>query len=454
MFCGVSKRLTHLRSFYSACPSKIFLDILDCAIIFSVSFLNLAQPFGSVFSGFLSDALGRKITIISSSLPMMSGWLLIAMAIHVYMLYIGRLMTGLALGFVTTSIQVIIAETMEPIYRDFMIGVPFVSYNFGIAMVYQMGANFHWRTIAWLSMTIPLLSAGLLLFVPESPVWLVNNGREKHALETLTDLRNNAEMAKAEVDELVIRREIMLKENQKKLNLCRLICRENVLKAITVTYVFRVAVIWSGALLLVFYMYDMIHLLCTDVDCTPIGVYTAYVRFFFTTLCCLLLFYIGRRSFIISTSLFAGGFLTVLVLYRILRGPHQQDTADVYVTSLCLIGYCGTSASFMLMTGVMTGELMPARIRGRLGGYNSALFNLLTFAASKVLPTVLEQLGANGTLAVFSSGCFGVSLTVFFLMPETKNLTLGQIEDYFRDEKWLWMNRRRKKLSVRRTATA
>lgn len=382
-----------------------------------------------------------------SSIPMVCGWVLIAKAEHVYMLHVGRLLTGLAQGFVTTSIQVIIAETMEPAYKDFMIGIPFVSYNLGVALAYQMGTFLNWRNVAWLSCAFPVLSAGLLVLVPESPVWLIQKGRDQEALQTLTKLRNNAESAKAEAAELIQRREDMLRSNEKKANLCQMLCRKNVLKAVTVTYLFRVFVILSGALLLVFYMPDVLNRLCTDVDCSPIGVYTAYVRFFFTTFCCLLLVYIGRRPFIISTSLFSGGFLLLLVVYRLLRGNHHQDIADVYVTSLCLIGFCGTSASFMLMTGVMAGELMPSRIRGRLGGYNSGMFNLLTFVASKVMPTMMDALGATGSMALFSVGCFCVSLTVFLIMPETRKKSLGQIEDYFIHEKWLWMNRTRRRPS-------
>lgn len=383
-----------------------------------------------------------------SSLPLIGGWVLIAMSVRVYMLHIGRFMTGLALGFVTPSIQVIIAETMEPMYRDFMIGIPFVAYNMGIALSFQLGVFFHWRLVAWISMSLPVLSAALLILAPESPVWLVNNGREKQALKTLNHLRNNKQMATAELNELIRRREMRLRANLKKENLCRMICRKNVLKSIVVTYIFRLAVIMSGAQLIVYYMPEVLNRLCTEVNCSALGVYTAYVRFIFTVLCCLLLFYIGRRPFMIFTSLFSGAFLAVLVVFRLLRGPHLQDMADVYVTSFCLIGFCGTSASFMLMTGVMAGELLPAHIRGRLSGYNSALFNLLTFAASRLLPTVMDAVGATWTMALFSAGCFCISLNVFLIVPETKNLTLGQIEDYFRNEKWLWMNRSKKKLST------
>lgn len=376
---------------------------------------------------------------------MIGGWITIALADRIFWLHIGRFMNGLAIGCVSTSIQVIIAEAMEPLYRDFMMGIPFVAYNLGIALTYQMGIYLNWRMVAWLCIIMPAMSVVLLTLVPESPMWLVQKGHDTDAMKVLTKLRSSESMAKAEMKILVARRENALSGMQHKSNLCQLMCKRNVIKALTVTYTYRVFVIVSGALIFVFYMPFLLGRICTETDCTAMGVYASYVRFIFATLCCLLLYYIGRRTFIISTSLFAGGFLSVLVIYRLIRGPHQQDHVDVYVTSLCLIGYCGMSASFMLMTGVMAGELMPSNIRGRLGGYNSAVFNFLAFVVSKVFPSFVNAIGIEYTVSVFGGGCFCIALTMFLIMPETKKKPLTEIEDYFVDEKWLWMNRSTKK---------
>lgn len=412
-----------------------------------VSILNLAQPFGSIFAGFLSDAYGRRSTLIFSAFPMISGWILIALSSHILVLYIGRFLTGFAVGCVTTSIQVMIAETMEPINRDFMIGVPFVAYNLGVAFIYQMGASLGWRSIAWLSITMPAISVGLLVLVPESPMWMVQKGHDQEALSVLTHLRNSTTKATNEMNVLIARRESMLKSTDTSDNLCKLICRANVLKAIAVMYLFRIFVLISGALILVFYMPFVLSHLCVKMNCAPIGVYASYVRFLSTIICCMLLYYIGRRPFIITSSFLSGLFLFILLWYLKIRGSANEDSYYVYVTSFCLIGFCGTSASFMLMIGVMVGELMPTNIRGRMGGYNSAVFNFLTFGISILFPSFVDTCGIKYTIAAMCAGCFGIAFSMFFLLPETKNKPLSDIEDYFVHEKCLWSNRLKRTLS-------
>lgn len=40
---------------------------------------------------------------------------------------------------------------------------------------------------------------------------------------------------------------------------------------------------------------------------------------------------------------------------------------------------------------------------------------------------------------------FGAAVVMFLNLSETKGHALGEIEDYFQNEKWLWMNRSSRK---------
>ena len=58
----------------------------------------ISTPFGALLSGFLMDVLGRKSTIIVVSVPFLIGWLTIALATKVSLLYAGRTVSALASG--------------------------------------------------------------------------------------------------------------------------------------------------------------------------------------------------------------------------------------------------------------------------------------------------------------------------------------------------------------------
>lgn len=60
----------------------------------------VSNPLGALLAGILMDLVGRNTTVKLSSLPYLAGWALIAMAQkgNIIPVYVGRLLTGLAIG--------------------------------------------------------------------------------------------------------------------------------------------------------------------------------------------------------------------------------------------------------------------------------------------------------------------------------------------------------------------
>lgn len=83
----------------------------------------------------------------------------------------------------------LIGEISEPKLRGMFSSVPFASYSFGILLVYALGSVLHWRYVAGLSTILPSLAIGIFVFLPESPVWLVRNGKIQKAEKALTWLK-------------------------------------------------------------------------------------------------------------------------------------------------------------------------------------------------------------------------------------------------------------------------
>lgn len=64
-------------------PNSIWymnLDNTQMAIV--GSFVNLGALLGALTGGFLMDRFGRKLVLITMSLPFITGWLLIIVAVH------------------------------------------------------------------------------------------------------------------------------------------------------------------------------------------------------------------------------------------------------------------------------------------------------------------------------------------------------------------------------------
>ncbi|KAJ8935322.1 hypothetical protein NQ314_012890 [Rhamnusium bicolor] len=69
---------------------------------FQLSWVGSLVPLGAMFIcmpvGWMADVIGRKLTVLFSSIPFIIGWLLMTFPAHIGMVYAGRLLTGIAGG--------------------------------------------------------------------------------------------------------------------------------------------------------------------------------------------------------------------------------------------------------------------------------------------------------------------------------------------------------------------
>lgn len=279
--------------------------------------------------------------------------------------------------------------------------------------------------------------------MPESPVWLIQNGHLNRAQASLKWLRSDPRLVKSEYQDLLQRNEASKQKVQQNESLWTICKQSSVLKPMVITYTYRVMGVLCGSLLTIFYYMNILKDLEIEafVDLGKIVVYTGSVRLIFCIFQCVLLSVISRRIFIISTSIGSGVSVTVLAIFLYCRHGKQHTTLDYYVSATCLFIYFACVSAFFLMTLVIAGELLPARVRGRLGGYNMAAFSFINFIAAKVFLDLLEYIKVYGIFTIFAVASFGAAIVMFLQLPETKGKTLGEIEDYFQNEKWLWMSR-------------
>ncbi|KAJ8972555.1 hypothetical protein NQ314_000142 [Rhamnusium bicolor] len=236
--------------------------------------------------------------------------------------------------------------------------------------------------------------------------------------------------AKQETEHLILR---VKSDNQhhQKTNF-RTMFQPEVVKPFIIINVFNTMQILSGTYIIVFYAVDILsHVQGVEhIDHFLAAVLTACVRFIFTIIASFLLVLIGRRTLAMISGL--GTAISALCLGTFL---HQNCQGNDYVSALLVLIYVATNTvGFMILPGVMLGELFPAKIRGLAGGLTFMLFNFILFGVAKVFPFVRGIVGVSGVFWIFGISSLIASMFLYLTLPETKSKTLSQIEDYFHQE--------------------
>nr|XP_055207424.1 solute carrier family 2, facilitated glucose transporter member 6 isoform X2 [Gorilla gorilla gorilla] len=153
------------------------------------SVFTLGAAAGGLSAMILNDLLGRKLSIMFSAVPSAAGYALMAGAHGLWMLLLGRTLTGFAGGLTAACIPVYVSEIAPPGVRGALGATPQLMAVFGSLSLYALGLLLPWRWLAVAGEAPVLIMILLLSFMPNSPRFLLSRGRDEEALRALAWLR-------------------------------------------------------------------------------------------------------------------------------------------------------------------------------------------------------------------------------------------------------------------------
>ncbi|KAF5327163.1 hypothetical protein D9619_004540 [Psilocybe cf. subviscida] len=175
-----------------------------------VSTFNGGCFFGAAIAGWTNDRIGRKRTIQLGCLFALWGCAMQSGANNVATLLVGRIVAGLAIGILSMTVPLYNTEVAPPGIRGFLVGLnqQMLGFGFIVANWVGYGCQFIGSDVSWrLPLGIQLVPAGLLLFgtqfLPYSPRWLLEVGRDDEARDVVLKLHSgNKASADAEYIEM------------------------------------------------------------------------------------------------------------------------------------------------------------------------------------------------------------------------------------------------------------
>ncbi|KAG2345534.1 general substrate transporter [Suillus weaverae] len=160
---------------------------------------------GALAVGYIYDKHGRKITMNTAALICIIGGALQAGSINVAMLLEARFITGCGIGMMVVLIPIFQAENSPPSSRGLLVGQHGAWIVFGYAIAswvgigtfYSSNLSFQWRFPLALQCVFPLGLFCCSPWVPESPRWLLVQGRHAESWDIISRLRVDGNIVEA-----------------------------------------------------------------------------------------------------------------------------------------------------------------------------------------------------------------------------------------------------------------
>lgn len=181
----------------------------DRVIEWIVSIMMAGAAIGALSAAWMSGHLGRKRSLILGAVLFVIGSLLCGFAANPTHLIIGRLILGVAIGIASFTAPLYLAEIAPERIRGAMISLYQLMITIGILVAFLSDTYFsYWPGVdkwRWMLGIIAIPGALFLIgvfFLPYSPRWLMMRGRREEAEAALHKLRADHAMVQRELADI------------------------------------------------------------------------------------------------------------------------------------------------------------------------------------------------------------------------------------------------------------
>ncbi|XP_065214786.1 facilitated trehalose transporter Tret1-like isoform X2 [Planococcus citri] len=392
------------------------------------SLIAIGAVFGSLPASWGADFVGRKTAIATLAIPFLISWVIIIVAKSVELLYLARLIAGGVIGAVTATVPMYIGEIAETSVRGELGSYIQLMVTMGILYVYVIGSFVDYVMLNILCAIVPIVYLIFFMVVaPESPTFLMRKNRRKEAEQSLLVLRGDQYDIYSELDEI---QEQIDEERKRQQSFKDLFSSKAVIKATIAVMGLLSFLSFSGINVVIFYAKKIFEAGGTKVPADLATIIIGSVQVIMTYASGLLVDRAGRRVLLlISDSIMALCMLALGTYFYAKENKYDVENFG-WVPLVSLSVYISVfSLGFGPIPGIMMGELFSPEAKGVALGVVCILASLLEFVVVKGFQNLVDWVNFGITFWIFAGFCVIGFLFVYFLVPETKNKSLQEIQD-------------------------
>jgi MFS transporter, SP family, arabinose:H+ symporter len=399
-------------------------NLSPLAVGFSMTSAMIACFFSPSFGGWLSDRLGRKKTLLFAAGLFGVSAIGTALPRNIVEFNVFRILGGFGVGAACIVSPMYIAEVAPPAIRGRLVLLTqvanVVGEIFSYLVAYYLSFSGNWR---WMfgSTVVPVACfTGALLFVPESPRWLMQKNRGQEAFDILNRI-DGEQSAHAEMT--AIRASLVEKS-------CRL--KDLLMPGIRIALLIAIGLAvfqqLDGVTVLIFYAPVIMQQAGFPQASEAIRV--TMIIGIWNLICTFaavwLIDRVGRRPLLLYGTLGMAGGLTAMGIFF-----HLHITGPV-VPLVMMIAVAAYVMSMAPVAWLIMSEIFPNHMRGKGMAVASTALWIASFGGNFLFPLITDYSekhygSAASAFWLFAVVCLVTFVFCWWLVPETKGRSLEEI---------------------------
>ncbi|KAM0347757.1 hypothetical protein ACHAPU_004772 [Fusarium lateritium] len=412
-----------------------------------VAIFEIGCFFGAIFAAIWGEKLGRRRSVLIGCIVLIIGAIIQAASYSRAQMIVGRIVSGLGLGTVNSTIPVMQAEFSPKSSRGIYVCAQLSTLNFGIFLVYWIDyalsshtGSYAWRVPVILQCVPIAVIIGLLTLIPETPRWLAAHDRPEECLQVLARIQGTSiedpdvKMLHSIITQTVayetsigsgswkdLFKEDSIKSRKRLLLSCgiqsmqqlgginAIIYYSGTLFQKSIGFSEHMSALMSGFLQTWFFIASFIPWVLID--------------------------RIGRRPLLLSMISVMAATMAVQagLIYQVENNTSSAKAAGIAAAAMLFVFQGAFTIGFQATVWVYPSEILPLRLRQRGSSISTASNWIFNYMIVQITPISIDNIGWRTYIIFAVLNALWVPL-IFLFFPETKGLELEDVDHLFGGE--------------------
>lgn len=448
---GVMGSLLTLPSFYKQFPSMDTVTVMSQSEKehrstwqgLVVAIYEIGCLIGAIATMYVGDKIGRRKTIVLGCSIMIVGAIIQTTSYSAAQLFVSRIITGIGNGFNTSTVPIWQSECAKPERRGPLVMVAgalitggiTISYWLDLGLYFVSDSSVSWRFPLAFQIAFPLVMLPFIMFLPESPRWLLMKGKHAEAARSFSALEAkpaNHASVQEQIQEVQKSLELSHQGNGGRFLIFKQGKSRNFQRAMLACFV-QILQQVTGQNLITYYatmvfesflgMSPLTSRILAACNGTEYFI-ASWISFFTVER-------FGRRKLMIFSALGQAATMAVLCGTQwASTAPRHNSAASVVAAVFFFVFNTFCSIGWLGMTWLYASEITPLKIRAPVSGLSTSANWLFNFVIVMTTPVGNDQLGPF-LYAVYAAINFLIAPVIYFCYPETSGRTLEEMDEIF-----------------------